>query len=481
VIVSQSAPRTNPTFGLVAIFSVLMVVTGVLFYFYGRDVESGLQEQLVREELERSRTQTRQFAQQVTAALERSKFKDVIEGSRADVLDFKALADDLLRQNRFVAYVHLADERGETIMFKGPETIQKVVFGDKSVTFMERTTESMRYLKLDDSGFSDGIHDLATPLLSDDEAGKALGQLRVGFSQSRLSQYSAQAMARRNVHTGHYLVLAAIVFVGAFAGVRFHYWRIHRLEERLLDQSRLAYVGGLASGLVHELRNPINSINLNLSLLEDEVTDLGVERTGGLVRLLKRIKPGLAHLEKVSNEFLEFARPPEIRVETVDVNDVIAGVIELVAPTCAEAGVSCSVQADDGLGPVLLDRTRLHKVVLNLVVNAIQAMPGGGTLTVRTVRSGGTIEVVVNDTGMGMSDDAVRHLFTLFYTTKEGGVGLGLPIVKRLVQDLDGDIEVDSRKGEGTTFTARFPLLSAPPRTETEGNRSNGRDRLHSR
>ena len=447
--------RVNPTIGLVAIFALLLVVTGFLFYSYGRDVEYDVQDRIVREELERSKSQTRDFARKVKEALERSKFSTVVRANKQEILDFRSLADRLLQQNRYVAYVHLQDEKGETLMFKGPERIQKVVFSNKSVTFMERSTESMRYLKLDDGGLQESINEITTPL-RDDEKGKALGHLRVGVSQNKLNAYSSRATARQRVKLSRYLVFATFLFVLAFATVRYHYWRIQRLEESLTYQSRLAYIGSLASGLVHELRNPINSINLNLSLLEEEVEEMGQD-SSSFKRLLKRIKPGLGHLEKVSNEFLEFARPPEVKLEDLHVGKEINSVVEMIAAQCREAQVSCKTEVSEEIGLLPLDKTRLRQILLNLMVNGIQAMPQGGELKIKAKPQCEWLQIEIEDTGVGMSPEAKNNLFKLFYTTKEGGVGLGLPIVKRLVLDLEGEIEVFSEKGKGTSFKILFP------------------------
>lgn len=452
----DATKHANPTFGLVGIFALLLFVTGALFYSYGRDVEFEVQDRIVRQELERSKSQTREFAKKVKDALKRSKFSSVVSSNKQNILDFRELADSLLQQNRYVAYVHLQNENGETLMFKGPEVIQKVVFKDKSVTFMERSTESMRYLKLDDGGVEEGITDIATPIRSDEGDGKSLGQLRVGVSHNKLAAYTSRATSRQKGKLTRYLVLATLLFLAAFATVRYHYWRIQRLEESLTYQSRLAYVGSLASGLVHELRNPINSINLNLSLLEEEVEDIGNDGSS-LKRLLKRIKPGLGHLEKVSNEFLEFARPPDVKLEDLSIEQEISSVVELVAAQCREAQVQCTTEIAQELGYIKLDRTRLRQILLNLMVNGIQAMPTGGVLSLKARRDSEWLTVSISDTGMGMTQDAQKNLFKLFYTTKEGGVGLGLPIVKRLVLDLSGQIDVISEKEKGTTFEVKFP------------------------
>lgn len=455
---SSVSGRPNPTWGLVGVFAVLVAATAALFFSYGRDVEKSVQRSIVGEELERSRTQTREFARKVGEALRRSHFAEALAGHRAEMVEFRELADALLKQNRFIAYVHLQDASGETLMFKSPEGIQKVVVADDSVTFMERTTESVKFLKLEAAGKRVGIHDVSTLLkVGDDDA--ALAKLRIGISQDRLDEWSARA-ASTGSPVRSYVILASLALVVGFLFLRYHFERIHRLEERLTEQSRLAYVGTLASGLVHELRNPLNGVNLNLSLLEEEVAGLEGEAAAQLQKRLERIKPGLGHLEHVSNEFLQFARPPQVVLEPVDVDATVREALAVVAPGCERQGVRVVTELGGESGLRLLDRTRLRQILLNLMVNAVQAMPSGGTLTVTTVATDDGVVASVRDTGPGFSDEARAKLFTLFFTTKEGGVGLGLPIVRRLVEDLDGTIDMESEAGHGTTAVVRLPAVA---------------------
>ena len=453
----SSASRRRFFLTLTLVFSGLLVFIALLLYFHGVEVTSDTRNRIATVELERSRDQARIFAQKVQEAIGRTKFSKLATQSSDTLLDFKRLTDMMMAQNSYVAYVHLLDENGETLLYNGPEAIQKVVFKQDSVTFMERTTEKMSFIRLDDAGVEEGgIHDISTIIHDDHGHGDAIGKLRIGLSQRKLYDYSSEAVANSPFFY-YYVILILFGFSGAFALIWFHFKKVEDLEESLANEQRLAYVGGLASGLVHELRNPINSINLNFSLLEEDVERLGQTSSESMKRVLGRIKPGIAQLEKVSTEFLNFARPPEIDLKPVAVNRVVDNVLSFLSEELKLATIEVVKILDDSIDLLVTDEARLRQILINLLVNAIQAMPAGGTITVSTQLMDRFLKIIISDTGTGMSEQTREKLFSLFFTTKEGGVGLGLPIVKRMVADLHGKIEVSPLKGEGTTFTIVVP------------------------
>jgi signal transduction histidine kinase len=442
---------------LFLVFLVLGAIIAFLFYYHGIEMKAGARNRIVTAELERSREQARIFAAKVEEAISRTRFSSIAEGSRKSLMDFRELTDMMMAQNSFVTYIHLQDENGETLLYKGPEAIQKVVVKNDSVTFMERTTENMSFIRLNEAGVEEGgIHDISTILHGENGRGASIGKLRIGVSHDRLADYSADAVSE-NSFTSYYSLLAFVVFLTAFGFIWFHFTKVAILEESLATEQRLAYVGGLASGLVHELRNPINSMNLNLSLLEEDLLRMDGKTGSSMTKILNRIKPGLVHLEHVSTEFLNFARPPEVELKPVSVNEIVKEVLQFSSEECRQALVEVETVLDDSVGELILDKARLRKILLNLVMNGIQSMPEGGVLTIETELRNQLLTIRISDTGVGMSEQTREKLFTLFYTTKEGGVGLGLPIVKRMVADLNGTIAVVPKESQGTAFVITIP------------------------
>ncbi|MBN1612127.1 MAG: response regulator [Polyangiaceae bacterium] len=223
---------------------------------------------------------------------------------------------------------------------------------------------------------------------------------------------------------------------------------------RTLRAERLAAVGTLAAGLAHEVRNPLNSALLQLAVLDRRIyKGHGAEQLLSVSRL---VKDEIVRLDRLVSDFLEFARPRPLKLATTSVNELVRGVLELVAVAADEQHVD--LKADLGLrvGNISVEPERMRQVLLNLLQNSLDVMPQGGALTVRThgPDPSGYVHVEVRDTGPGFSEDA--PVFDAFYTTKEKGTGLGLAIAHRIVTEHGGQIHVRSTPGD-TCFTIALP------------------------
>jgi two-component system NtrC family sensor kinase len=228
-----------------------------------------------------------------------------------------------------------------------------------------------------------------------------------------------------------------------------------RLEAQLRHADRLATIGVLAAGVAHELNEPLVSV-LGFAQL--------VEKAPGLPRQasldLARIVDACLRAREIVQKLLVFGRNAPARVEDCDLNEIVEDGLRFLEPRAKREGIELVRELAPGLPPLSADPTQINQVLVNLVVNAIQAMPGGGHITVASVREGGFLRLTVRDEGIGMSPETVEKIFVPFFTTKGtgGGTGLGLPVVHGIVFSLGGDIVVQSELGKGSRFDARFPL-----------------------
>lgn len=229
-------------------------------------------------------------------------------------------------------------------------------------------------------------------------------------------------------------------------------------RERLLQAERVAAWREMARRLAHELKNPIFPIQLSIETmrrLAERGETRDTEFRAAFAEASSTILDELAALRKIIDEFSQFARMPSPRPVPLDVNDVAAHTLRLYE---ARAGqVRLEAQLGQGLPLVRADRDLLSRALGNLVANAIEAMPEGGTLTLRTEAEAGGVRIDVEDTGPGLSDDQRTRLFTPYFTTKRGGTGLGLAIVQGIVSDHGGHVDVRSAPGKGTAFAIRLP------------------------
>jgi signal transduction histidine kinase/DNA-binding response OmpR family regulator len=222
---------------------------------------------------------------------------------------------------------------------------------------------------------------------------------------------------------------------------------------RMMRSERLAAVGTMAAGLAHEVRNPLNSASLQLTLLERR---LGRgEGADQILPVAHIIKGEIDRLDRLVRDFLAFSQPRPLEAVAIPVLPLVEGVIELIRPVAQGAGVTLVVEVEAGTPSIAGDVERLKQVLHNLTRNALEAMhERGGRLTLRAHSDGDTVEIDVEDDGPGFSEDL--PIFDAFFTTKEQGTGLGLSLVHRIVTDHGGTIRVQSRPGR-TCFTLRLP------------------------
>jgi two-component system sensor histidine kinase PilS (NtrC family) len=237
---------------------------------------------------------------------------------------------------------------------------------------------------------------------------------------------------------------------------------VKKLERQARFNEQLAAVGELAAGIAHEIRNPLASISGSVQVLSNELSVGSAER-----RLMEIIVSESNRLSKILEEFLRFVRPQERRVAQFDVALAIQEVLDLFRLS-DEISDAHRIEIDVRPPSSLLagDRDQIRQIVYNVAKNAVRAMPDGGTLTAIGREDGAWYSIKFCDTGRGMSEDEIARVFTPFSTAFDGGTGLGMAIVRRIVEDHGGAIDVESKPGEGTTVTILLPR-TAPTRAET--------------
>ncbi len=236
--------------------------------------------------------------------------------------------------------------------------------------------------------------------------------------------------------------------------------RVHLSEEEII-KDRLAYVGTLAGGLAHEVRSPLNSIHLNVELLEKAGCHLQGPEEAAFHRKLARIKEEVSNLQKTLTEFLQFAHPPSIELLPTFLKDFLYDIVEFIEPELKQEGIRITLEAGEHPYPVLMDRRQMGQVVLNLIFNARDAVKQAGacSITVRSAEEEQAVRIEIEDDGCGIDDEIQPRIFDAFFTTKERGTGLGLGIVRRIVYEHGGSIDVRSplKQGRGSLFTVRLP------------------------
>ncbi len=241
---------------------------------------------------------------------------------------------------------------------------------------------------------------------------------------------------------------------------------LRRSQEQLIQSGKLAALGQLSAGIAHEIRNPLTSIKI---LVHSLINKLGPETRKEDILVIEN---EIERMNRIIKRFLDFARPAEPTFSSPDINRVLEDTLPLVSHELKEGKIHLCRHFFPALPEVLADREQLRQAFLNLILNAIQSMPNGGSLTIATRlsvvgnrlsaktenRTAKTVEISFTDTGCGIPAGEVNDIFDPFFTTREEGVGLGLSITHRIIDNHQGSIKVESREGKGTTFTIVIPV-----------------------
>jgi signal transduction histidine kinase len=234
-------------------------------------------------------------------------------------------------------------------------------------------------------------------------------------------------------------------------------------EKRRLD--RLASLGEMAANVAHEVRNPLASIKASMLMLRDDLTHYHIPTSDETQESVTVVLEEVERLDAIVRDLLLFARPRQLHRITCDIAELCDRVLDLLKNTCLEANVVVRRTYED-VPPLWIDVGQIEQVLINLCMNAIQAMPDGGELTVSCSKNDDGVDIAISDTGMGISPQQARRIFQPFFTTKAHGIGLGLAISKRLVEDHGGSIRVAEDTGNGAAVIVYLPARRNSPQID---------------
>jgi signal transduction histidine kinase len=299
-------------------------------------------------------------------------------------------------------------------------------------------------------------------------AQKQVGLIRLGLSTAGLADVTRQA--QRGI-LWYSLGLLAVGVVGA--GVIFwvqarHLAERRRLEAAVAHEQRLSAMGNLAAGVAHEIKNPLNAISMGLQRLRMEFAPVAPEARQEYTRFTRIVESQVSRLDTIVNQFLTLARPIRLARAEEPLVPVLKELLTLLSPQASAQGVTIEDELRLGDTRVSIDRQQFTQAVMNVLLNAIQAMPKGGTLTVRAdavapagggaAGSGALARIAVSDTGAGIRPENLDRIFEPYFTTKEGGTGLGLALTHRIILEHQGSIRAENGPGGGACFVIDLPV-----------------------
>lgn len=239
-----------------------------------------------------------------------------------------------------------------------------------------------------------------------------------------------------------------------------------RLEALQLRQARTQALANLGDSIAHEIRNPLNSIHMNVQLLREGLADAKAD-PDRLDRTASTVQSEIKRLDRVVRDFVQYSRPPALRLLPGSINHVVRAALDVLDAQIRAKGIQVDTDLQSAR-PVCMDRDRLQRAIYNVLLNAVQILPDGGRIVCRSRDDERRCLLEISDDGPGLDPAKSAHIFDLFYTTKPGGTGLGLPIANRIVEEHGGRMAVAGGPGRGTTFAFFLPY-DGPPAPREEG------------
>ncbi len=229
-------------------------------------------------------------------------------------------------------------------------------------------------------------------------------------------------------------------------------------EARLRRAESLASLTTLAAGVAHEIKNPLGSIGIHMQLIQKALSRIDAEEVDQIGGYVDVVNEEVERLNRIVVDFLFAVRPMDTKLEDRDLNAIVHDLLEFVRFELEEANIEIQEELAEDLPTLEIDEKYLKQALLNIVKNAISAMPDGGTLTASSRQQGDIVVLKITDTGLGMSDEVLNKIFEPYFTTKDFGSGIGLTMVYKVAKEHMGDISVVSQEGKGSSFSISFPV-----------------------
>jgi signal transduction histidine kinase len=289
---------------------------------------------------------------------------------------------------------------------------------------------------------------------------KPMGLIRIGYSSREI--YPLLSQVKKNVALSifFFLVLGISAITLIWVNQNRHFKKVKEMEDRIQLAERLSSLGHLAAGVAHEIRNPLNAIAMGLQRLKREFLPQEESQKEEYLSFMDLISKEIRRVNEIIEQFLNLSRPFELTLKHSSLQDLLKNLTTLLQEEASSRGIQIQTGTNPDLPLIKMDHERLTQAFLNIMKNGMQAMEQGGVLRVEAQYLKDQVEISFSDSGSGIPPEEMEKIFNYYYTTKEKGVGLGLPIAHRIIEAHGGQLKVESRVGIGTKVTVLLPVTS---------------------
>ncbi|MEN6360838.1 MAG: ATP-binding protein [Smithella sp.] len=340
---------------------------------------------------------------------------------------------------------------------------------DRNLNYQEMMKEKKRILSRKFDGREGKILDIAAPFILENPYmpnKKIAGLVRIGLDRGSMDQIIAEN--RRNIFIFMLLVvgIALLSMWLLYHDQNRHLAGIIDMERRLEKAERLSSLGHLAAGVAHEIRNPLNAISMATQRLKRDYVPPDEAKAQEFKNLSTVIRDEIRRLNAIIEEFLSFSKSRRLELSNFSVTEVLQKIVSLIAEEAKSKGITLETKWRLSPAVIPMDMNKLQQAFLNFIKNAMESITGQGTITIAVDKENKNYLLVsITDTGCGMTAEEIEKIFSPEYTTKEKGLGLGIPLATEIVRGHGGDVRVISRRGAGTTFEIILPLEKISDKT----------------
>lgn len=287
-----------------------------------------------------------------------------------------------------------------------------------------------------------------------------MGLIRIGYSSKEISPLLSQVKKNVALSIFFFLILGVSAITLIWVNQNRHLRKVKEMEDRIQLAERLSSLGHLAAGVAHEIRNPLNAIGMGLQRLKREFLPQEESKKEEYLSFTELIFKEIRRVNEIIEQFLTLSRPFELNLKLSSLQDLLKNLVTLLQEEASSQGIQIQAETNSDLPLIKMDNEKLTQAFLNIMKNGMQAMERGGVLRVETQSFKDRVEVSFSDSGSGIPPEQMEKIFNYYYTTKEKGVGLGLPIAHRIIEAHGGQLKVESQVGFGTKVTILLPVIS---------------------